>query len=348
MRMLKWPSIEQYRNVIRNVQHRAQYKGKDESGEAIMDRGAALPTLKFEGTVKLHGTNAAVVSSPNGEMWAQSRENILSVEKDNAGFAAFFEMRRDVFAGIANRAARAHPNSEGKDIAIYGEWCGGNIQKGVAICGLPKMFVVFGIALVDEAGERTYLTRKQVLEALDSAEVAIDNSIFCAWSFPTFSVEIDFANPHLAQNALNEITLAVENECPVGKAFGVSGVGEGVVWRCVEPGYESSDFWFKVKGEAHSKSKVRTLATVDVERIESVKALAAKLANPERLAQMHQQVFDTLNGGSTDVKRTGDFIKAVMSDALKEELDTIEASGFTTKELSSPMCTICRSYLSEN
>ena len=27
--------------------------------------------------------------------------------------------------------------------AIYGEWCGGNIQKGVAINGLNKMFVIF-------------------------------------------------------------------------------------------------------------------------------------------------------------------------------------------------------------
>ena len=50
-----------------------------------------------------------------------------------------------------------------------------------------------------------------------------------------------------------EITEAVENECPVGKHFGVSGVGEGVVWTCVSEGWNDSGTWFKVKGEAHVK-----------------------------------------------------------------------------------------------
>lgn len=54
-KMIKWPSIEQYRNLVKNVQMKNRYRGKDADGEPIFDAFAKLPTLKFEGTVKLHG-----------------------------------------------------------------------------------------------------------------------------------------------------------------------------------------------------------------------------------------------------------------------------------------------------
>jgi hypothetical protein len=55
-----------------------------------------------------------------------------------------------------------------------------------------------------------------------------------------------------------EITMAVEAECPVGRFFGVlSGVGEGVVWKPVDPLYNEGRFWFKVKGEKHSVTMIK-------------------------------------------------------------------------------------------
>lgn len=101
----------------------------------------------------------------------------------------------------------------------------------------------------------------------------------------------------------------------------------------------------KVKGSEHSKSRVKTLATVDIERINNIRELSDKLANNGRLEQFHQIVFDTLNGGQTDVSKMGDFIKAVTSDCLKEELDTIQASGFTMKELGSTISKLCREFI---
>lgn len=334
--LIKFPSIEQFRNVCKNVTHRAQYVGKAEDGSLIMNRAAIKPTLKFEGTVKLHGTNSAVVLTTNGEMWFQSRQNIITPVQDNAGFAAFAEQNREAFLDLFDRIGPS------KTAVIFGEWCGQGIQKGVAISELPKMFVIFGIDLVD-GGEREHLTRKEV----EYICCDLKGQIKCIYSYPTYEMTIDFENPHESQNKLNEITEAVERECPVGKAFGVSAIGEGVVWRCVEEGYESSNYWFKVKGSEHSKSKVKTLATVDVERINNIKELAEHLANNARLEQAHQIVFDTLNGGETDMKKMGDFIKAVMADVFKEESDTIEASGFTGKEISQPIFNICRKFISE-
>lgn len=359
-RMIKWPSIEQFRNVVRTVTQKSRYKGKDESGKPIFDPFIKLPKLRFEGTVKLHGTNAAVAANIDelgeGSFWCQSRENVITPEHDNAGFAMFAHGRKDDFVDLlatANAMVRG-PVGLHKQIIVFGEWCGGNIQKGVAISQLPKMFVIFGIAKVDEEGNKTYFTRQQVIDVVDGGREYVNKAkgsiptstdIYCIWDFPTFLADIDFEAPHEVQNELNRLTEVVEECCTVGDAFGVKGVGEGIVWRCIEPGWEDSDFWFKVKGEKHSASKVKTLATVDVERINNMNELAERLAHDGRLEQGLQTVFDTLNGGEPDIKRTGEFIKWVMQDIAKEELDTIAASGFTGKDLNGPVSKLARDYL---
>lgn len=94
-KMYKFPEIEQFRNVIQQVNHRTRYVGKTEDGDPIYDEGPVeMPTLKFRGTVKLHGTNAAIVYTWDMlkfeyVMHAQSRKNIITPMSDNAGFAAF-------------------------------------------------------------------------------------------------------------------------------------------------------------------------------------------------------------------------------------------------------------------
>ncbi len=307
----------------------------------------------FANGVCVHNTNLGFGVHPNGEYWCQSRENIITPEKDNAGSAMFCEANKTTLLAIAENVACLFDPSGmiDDDIVIFGEWCGSGIQKGVALSALPKMFVIFGIATVDSAGEKTYLTRSQVvsvceeLVSLPTGTVPTTSGIYCIYYFPWFEMEINFDAPHEVQNKLNEITELVEAACPVGTAFGENGVGEGVVWRCVNPAYSDSGFWFKVKGEKHSASKVKTLATVDVERINDIKQLAETLAHNGRLEQMAQTTFDLLNGGEVELPKLGEFIKNVMKDIFKEELDTIAASGFTGKDLNGPISKICRDFV---
>jgi len=345
--MIKWPSIDQFRNVVRNVTQKARYKGTDENGEAIFDPYAKLPTLRFEGTVKLHGTNAAVGMSYMGDIWCQSRSNIITPQDDNAGFAMFIEANKFVMKSLMMQAYLKSKDPFA-DVMVFGEWCGGNIQKGVAITGLPKMFVIFGIALVGADEQKQYFTRTEVEALTVGLNSSHAGQIFCIYNYEQYVMDIDFETPHNYQNGLNEITLKVEKQCPVGAAFGNEGIGEGVCWRCVTPGFEDSGFWFKVKGDEHSNSKVKTLATVDVERINNINQLAAKLANKGRLDQGIQEVFNTLNGGEIDIKRTGEFIKWTMTDVFKEEMDTIAASGFTGKDLNGPISKMARDFLMQN
>ena len=78
-KFISFPKIGQFRQVIKHVVDSARYFGKDINGDAIFNPTLPVPTLTFEGTVKLHGTNAGVTINRDGEIWAQSRENVISV-----------------------------------------------------------------------------------------------------------------------------------------------------------------------------------------------------------------------------------------------------------------------------
>jgi len=333
--MVKFPSIEQFRNVITNVTRNARYQGLDDEGKPLFDNSLPLPTLEFEGTVKLHGTNAGIARF-EGEQWFQSRERILSVGSDNAAFAAHMSVipEADMDAMFESIEAQV-PTTEEHPVLVFGEWCGSGIQKGVAISNVDKMFVVFKVKVND-----MWLTREQV-QALTLPRA---NRVFCIYDFPTYSVTIDFGNPQLMQNELGDLTMKVEAECPVGRAFGHRGVGEGIVWSYVgqDPKWRGSSYWFKVKGEKHSASKVKTLAAVDVEKLESVQKLVEMMVTENRLNQgltvMKEQGLEPTQ------KTTGDFLRWVFNDCVKEELDTIMANGVEPKDLGGPISQKARTW----
>lgn len=338
--MIKFPSIEQFRSVIRHVQQQTRYAGKDENGDAIYDASKPLPTLKFRGTVKLHGTNAGIVYDVDTDSFTfQSRERVLSLTQDNAGFMLHQMKNEMIWRDVVNQAMSEIwiPHVPIKKIAIFGEWCGSGIQKGVALTQLPKMFVVFAVKAV-LSDETTHW--------LPVGEFDIhlpEDGVFNIDTFPTYEADIDFKFPEIAQNKMIEITEAVEAECPVGKHFGVSGIGEGVVWTCVSEGWNDSGTWFKVKGEKHSVSKVRTLAAVDVEAVENIRAFVAATVTEARLEQgLDNLVREQLL--PFEMKSMGDFIRWVYNDVLKEEMDTIVASQIDTKKLGSAIANEARPW----
>lgn len=294
-----YPSIGQFKNTVKQVRDYCSF------------HSLPLPTLSFRGTVKCHGTNSGIMRC-GGEITLLARSRIVTPVEDNHGFAAWM-----------------HGKSLGGLIAdgqtLYGEFCGGNIQKGVALSQLPKMFIAFG--LFD--GEN-WLPLPAMTPELNAM------GIWSIEQFPTFSLDIDFAHPERSVEALTKITEAVEAECPVGNAFGVKGVGEGVVWRCVS----RPTLCFKVKGEKHSESKVKTLVPVDVERLESLNALVSAILTENRMAKIHQEM-----GGNVENSQIGSFLKACVNDCLKEETDTILASGFEVKDFTKKAPSVARDWL---
>jgi hypothetical protein len=337
-KMIKFPSIEQFRTVVSNINRHYNFKGLDENGEAIYDASMPKPKLTFKGTVKLHGTNAAVSYNTKGDLWYQSRENIITPEKDNAGFAFFAESNRDVFLGLMLEIAESENiNRNENTITIYGEWCGGNIQKGVGITNLPKSFFIFGVKITPHTETEEELKANPAYWVDYTYLESTDNKIYNINNFTTYTIDIDFNMPQLVQNQLSEMTIDVENECPVAKAFGFSGIGEGIVWSTEINGVVHR---FKVKGEKHSSSKVKTLAAVDVEKLESIQKFVDYAVTESRFNQALENVFP--NQEPIDTKKLGDVIRWVVNDVIKEEMDTMVENNLEPKEVNKYISTSVR------
>lgn len=325
MTHIAFPSINQFRHVVQHVRRKASFIGLDDAGEPIYNLAAKAPTLTFVGTVKLHGTNAAIVFSPEGIQF-QSRERVLTWEQDNAGFYAHMQQHNgpmgaleDMYLNVVDAVPGLAKNVL-HTVAVYGEWCGGNIQKGVAITGLPKMFVIFAIKVNGD------------WISMDTTKLVYpEASIYSIEQFDDYVLTIDFEQPETAQNILASMTERVEASCPVGRHFGQEGIGEGIVWRCASN--PSSDLWFKVKGEKHSASKVKTLAPVDVEAVENLREFVAKVVTEARLEQGLQNLINE-QAKPFDMTSMGDFIRWVHGDIVKEESDTAAASGLEFKKVS--------------
>ena len=318
--MIKYPSIEQFRNIIRAVKLKHDFKGKDESDNPIYLHDSPYPILKFKGTVKLHGTNAAIVKHKAGILTYQSRERELSLGSDNAGF---------MLAMSNIDTSNLFKDIEFENyIAIYGEWCGGNIQKGVALTQLPKMFVIFGIKVDDEWTDIVRYDNK--------------NNIYHIEQFPTYEVDIDFNQPELIQNKLRDLTIDIENECPVGKFFGVSGIGEGIVFTSVD----YPDFKFKSKGEKHSVSKVKVLNSINEEELESINEFIEYAVTENRLNQGLQYLKE--NNIELHQKNTGEYLRWIMNDIMKEESDVITKNQIDFKKANSKIATKAREFYFNN
>jgi hypothetical protein len=321
---ISYPKIAQFRNIVSNINREITFTGLDKNGNAIYDPSIKKPTLTFKGTVKLHGTNASVCFNSENGFWIQSRQNIITVDKDNAGFAFFAESYKiELYSLLDDLINENQIDMSIYTVSIYGEWAGKGIQKGVGISQLDKAFYVFGVKVSKPQDEEfnSYW--------IDSSNVKnTECRIFNVEDYETYSVDVDFNMPQLAQNKFAEITEKVENECPISKAFGIdNGLGEGVVWSV---NYKNTVHRFKVKGEKHSVSKVKTLAHVDVEKLENVKEFVEYSVTENRFNQAIENVFGKED---LDVKKMGDFIRWFIKDITSEEMDTMLKNGLEPRDV---------------
>lgn len=339
---ISFPSIEQFRNLVATINRQYNFVGLDENGEAIYDQNKTKPTLKFKGTVKLHGTNAGVCQNNIDGMWSQSRGNIITPEQDNAGFAFFVEGNKHIFAMLFSQIASKNDIGPKDTISIFFEWAGSGIQKNVAISNIRKTAFIIGVKITPHVDNETELKTKPAYWVDYSYLRAPEHNIYNILDFPTYDIEIDFNNPDLSVNKILDLTLQVEENCPVAKSFGFNGIGEGLVFSC---DYNGVVLRFKSKGDKHAgKSKVKTLKPVDNIKIAKLTDLADKITPEWRLDQMLTKTFDLLNNGELDIKRLGEFIKNVNNDILKEEIDVIADAGFEFKDVAKFVSEISKKY----
>ena len=320
-----FPSIDQYREVVKSAKYHAEFDGKDAEGNPIYNESLPKPVVEFTGTVKLHGTNASIIFLNDGTVQYQSREAVLGPDEsgkssDNSGFYAFMKPHEEELKVMMSMSAYP-PYLD--YMGVYGEWCGKGIQKGTAINKLDKMFVVFGIKIDDEWYNPIGFPFKPSI------------GIYNIKHFDTFKHTVDFNDPQASLDELNRVTLEVENECPVGKALGVSGIGEGIVWvgnHVQEDGTELI-YRFKTKGEKHSLkvAKEPKAVSLDVEAFESVQDFLDANLSPNRLEQGLSVLQE--KGSQVDIRSIGEYIKWAVSDLKKECSMEIEAMAIDEKIL---------------
>ena len=316
----KWTSIGGFHNVRKTLSSYDLHEGP----------------ITYRGKVKLHGTNAGITITPMGEVFAQSRSNVLSATEDNAGFAKWVESNADYWQALA---------LDDEAITVYGEWCGPGIQKGTAINGLDtKVFAVFSIqfgkGIVDDTGQ-------------EHATVLIDPAIITkvlgdmpehVYVLPWYGdeIEVDYkvlATLEEAVAVMNDAVKAIETVDPwVKETFDVDGIGEGIVYYPISfmlggtlDRWHLSTFMFKAKGDKHKGVKQKKAVQIDPEVAASVDEFVLMVVTGARLEQGTREV----SGGDFEFeyRYIGPFLKWMGQDIQKETVDELEASGLTWSQV---------------
>lgn len=330
----KFNSIVQYSGVVKAVRDHCSYNN------------LPLPVLTFTGSTKLHGSNAAVGFSKDGDIWFQSRERVLTTDYDNSGFCNWGICKLPELKQIYEKIA-AHYQIEHDNFYIYGEWFGKGVAKGTttAIATLTeKRLGIFEFVFVLDGKE----TKINALgEWHYEINQLLSNVVVINYISPPRTLTIDFSYPAMSQNTLLEMTLETEAACPAGKYFGAIGVGEGIVWSAADPAYT----WvpkFKTKGEQHSVSKVTTLRELTEAEL-TVRANAKEFVEfactENRLMQGIAKLEEM--GLPIAMPSMSAYLKWVGNDILTEHGDSLAVSMLTRKDVMPHVADISKSWFME-
>ena len=137
----------------------------------------------------------------------------------------------------------------------------------------------------------------------------------------------------IIKNMKNEIVLEKE----------LTLTGEGIVWKNLENGER---LIFKTKDERHAKGsgKIKTFKPVDEEFENKKRTFVNEIACISwRLEQMYKETQDETIGDIT-IKQTGDFLRKVINDVIKEESDLMVEQGLEPKSINGMVSKVARSY----
>jgi hypothetical protein len=264
-----------------------------------------LDPIEYVGSVKLHGTNAAVVRLEDGTLQFQSRRRVITPDDDNYGFATWASNR--TWAGVA------------PGIAIYGEWCGPGVMNATAVNQMDrKRFVIFDI-----------LNLKDGVRILPFPEgtVRSDADVLRITEAPTPKVMVNFGTGIIDE--VLELTASTGDQCPFAALFKHEGIGEGYVWRPTALRYtNNTDLWFKTKSDEYTSRLGEKPPKKPKPGAKEAYAKAHALVTERRC----EQGIEYLNEFNLPLSKesTGEFIKFVIRDIEEEEdvsKDVLRAIG---------------------
>lgn len=324
-------STESIYHMFKRVNASCNYHGLEQHERPVVD---------FEGTVKLHGSNGGIRMPGVGiRPIALARTRVATIQSDNHGFAMFLEgIPQEVFDEIY---IDNNGENQNMPITIFGEWCGGNVQGGVALSSCPKHFVAFAATVDDPSAEGG---SRYIDWSSDFAPRHNKHGLYAIDQLPAFEITIDFrlGDQEAVVAQLTKWVEEVEAECPWAKQmFDVSGIGEGIVFfRKDDP---TNNYWiFKVKGDKHSKGGDRhkgKLVEIDLVKVENVSECVDVILTEARMIQM---MYD--NNFTYDPRNIGPFLKAVCTDCVKEQIDVVVENGLQWDDVAKVVQTRARNW----
>ena len=334
---IKWTSIE----LLHNVRNNLQILGK-------------TPVVTYHAKIKLHGTNAGVQITPEGEVAAQKRSQIIYPKNDNAGFATWVAKNLEYFSQLKSD----------RNLTIFGEWCGSNIQKGVAVAQIGrKVLAVFAIQYGGVGTQPKLEIRPEKIRDI----LPKHDDIFVL-PYHGEAITLDFGDSHQLKAAsanINKMVEEVEAVDPwVKDTFGIAGVGEGLVMYpetndlVNREGY--TELMFKAKGEKHRVVKSKKAVQIDPEVARNIEEFVNLFVTEARLQQAVNEVHPTLRSNGDvlqsvteacdkglDIRKMGQFLKWISLDIQKESSAELTASNLTWKEVNKPISNAARQWYVE-
>lgn len=282
----------------------------------------------------VHNSNAGVRIEPDLTVAFQKRTSDVTVGHDNAGFAAW---------GAKYDWSKIH-RIYGKEntYIIWGEWAGPGVANGDAVALIPnKTFFIFSIEIIYPDGNIEIRAEPDAIEEMiggigfEETDVTI-----LPWAGEAKLVRFfgDLEGSITPQEYADYINSKVERmevrDDYIFEKYGVEKSGEGFVCYPVldEPEFTIprsvfGSMVFKAKTSAHSANKTKGVK-VKVDVPANVIDFADTFVTEARCEQMIREHCD----GEYSMKRTPDFLRALVADIEKESVNEREASGLEMKD----------------
>jgi hypothetical protein len=291
--------------------------------------------------------------TPSGEVVAQSRTQVLTLPSgDFKGFAAWALQHTDYF--------RAMAEGLGRTITLFGEWCGPGVEKKAAIAKHDrKVWALFAVQLGDEEDAEVIYDPEKISGFVhrNTLQARVPSGLYILpWFDPAPGsggvLTLNYAHQGVMDQVVSLINASVERveaEDPwVKEVFGISGVGEGLVFYPVGEHASTnperlSRTMFKAKGLKHAKVKTKNPVEIDPEVVKSVDGFVDHMVTGNRL----EQGLTEACGGEAHMRHTRAFIQWVSDDVQKESEAELEAAGLAWKQVQKAVQAKARTWLRE-
>jgi hypothetical protein len=222
------------------------------------------------------------------------------------------------------------------EITIFGEYCGRNIHNSVGLSNIDsRKFLIFAIfvdgkilshldlAFLGKLVDKDY-------DTLASAGVHFIHEFGMGTEVFSISKEVDTFHDHL-----RKIVQDIEESCPIAKAFGRDGVGEGIVVSTPD-----MSIIFKLKGPKHAIGIPKTYTPQRLADLSEIAKIVDMLINESRL----EQCIDESNP-TKDKEKVYKSIQWMIEDIIKENHEDVVRCGFTMLDLKPQVATKVRNYI---